>query len=250
MFKRLYRALDARYPPRILAAAVRLENVVVILGVAGLGLYVRVGFTDFLLLAALGVAGQEGYALSVLRYFRSRLAPVQEWIGGERTEELGAVAWTVAASMPFELLRFWWRGVFAIPAGIAWAVFATWLLGLAAWSIPILFLAAEVVLAYGNWIAFFLVERAMQPLLDDLATQLSDETEIDAVRLPLRVRLLTALPAVRWWRASSRVAAPVWERWELRLACRWSSRSRLPCFSRCCSPTRSSRRSAGWKPRQ
>jgi class 3 adenylate cyclase len=196
MFKRLYRALDARYPLRILAAAVRVENVVVILGVAGLALYVRVGFTDFLLLAALGVAGQEGYALSVLRYFRSRLAPVQEWIGGERTEELGAVAWTVAASMPFELLRFWWRGVFAIPAGIAWAVFATWLLGLAAWSIPILFLAAEVVLAYGNWIAFFLVERAMQPLLDDLATQLSDETEIDAVRLPLRVRLLTALPAV------------------------------------------------------
>jgi class 3 adenylate cyclase len=181
---------------RLLAATVRFEYAIVILGAAALGLYVEVSFTEFLLLAALAVAGQEGYAQFVLRYFRTRLQPVERWIAGGRSSELTQEAWTAAASMPFELLRLWWRTIFALPAGFVWSVFAVWLLGLAAWAIPILFVAAEVVLAYGNGIVFFVMERAMQPVLDDLAASLSDETEIEAIRLPLRLRLLTALPAI------------------------------------------------------
>src|SRR4051812_40582463 len=39
-----------------------------------------VSFGQFLLLAAPAVAGQEGYALLVLRLFRARLRPVEDWI--------------------------------------------------------------------------------------------------------------------------------------------------------------------------
>jgi class 3 adenylate cyclase len=196
LFYRAYRRLGARYPIRAVAAAVRLEYAVVILGAAALGLFIEVSFTHFLLLAALAVAGQEGYAQLVLRHLRPRQEPIERWIGGERSPQSTSAAWTATASMPFELLRFWWRGGYPLPAGLVWAVFAIWLLGLPAWAIPILFVGAEVVLAYGNGIGFFLVERAIQPVLDEVATHLSDAAEIDAIRMPLRLRLLTALPAI------------------------------------------------------
>jgi class 3 adenylate cyclase len=196
MFARLYRRWGPRYPMRLLAATVRFEYAVVILGAAGLGLYVEMSLSDFLLLAALGVIGQEIYAQRVLRYFRTRLQPLEHWIAGARASERTQEAWTVAASMPFELLRIWWRTIVALPAGFIWSVFAIWLLGLPAWAIPILFVAAEVVLAYGNGIVFFVMERAMQPVLDDLAESLTDEADVEAIRLSLRLRLLTAVPAI------------------------------------------------------
>jgi adenylate cyclase len=196
MLDRSYQRLGPRYPIRFLALAVRLEYVIVVLGAAALSLYVPVSLGQFLLLAALAVAGQEGYGLLVLRLFRARLRPVEQWIGGEQGERRTVAAWSAAASMPFELLRFWWRGGYPLPAGLVWSAFAVWLLGLEVWAIPILFVAAEVVLAYGNGIAFFVVERGMQPVLDDIAAHLSDEAEIEAIRLPLRLRLLTALPAI------------------------------------------------------
>ena len=194
MLTRAYQRLGPRYPIRLLAIAVRLEYAIVVLGAAALSLYVPVSFGQFLLLAALAVVGQEGYAQLVLRLFRARLRVLEEWIGGERRDDRTSAAWSAAASMPFELLRFWWRGGYPLPAGLVWSAFTTWLLGLDAWAIPILFAAAEVVLAYGNGIAFFVVERASQPMLDDIAAHLSDEVEVDAIRLPLRLRLLTALP--------------------------------------------------------
>jgi class 3 adenylate cyclase len=196
MFNHLYERFGSRYPVRMLALALRLEYAVVILGAAGLALYVKVSLGEFLALAAVGVIGQEVYAQFVLRYFRPRLQSVADWLAGSREPEQTLAAWRAAASMPFELLRFWWRGGFPLPAGLAWSLFAVWLLGLPAWGIPILFVAAEIVLAYGNGIAFFLMERAVQPVLDDLAARLSDEAEITAVGLPLRRRLLSALPAI------------------------------------------------------
>src|SRR4051812_730860 len=182
MLDRAYERLGPRYPVRLLAVAVRLEYAIVILGAAALSLYVPVSFGDFLLLAALAVAGQEGYAQLVLRLLRSQLKPVGRWIAGERSPTQTPAAWAAAASMPFELLRFWWRGGYPLPAGIVWSVFATWLLSLPAWAIPILFAAAEVVLAYGNGIAFFLVERANQSVLNDIASELHDEADVEAIR--------------------------------------------------------------------
>lgn len=196
VFDRVYRRLGPRYPIRVLAVAVRLEYLIIILGVAGLALYVPVSFSDFLLLAALALAGQEGYGLFALRFFRPRLEPVARWIDGDRDAEKTGAAWSAMASVPAELLRFWWRGGYPLPAGLAWSVFAIWLLGLPAWAIPVLFVSAEVLFAYGNGMVFFLVERAIQPVLDDIASDLSDEAEVQAIRLPLRWRLLSALPAV------------------------------------------------------
>src|SRR2546430_848657 len=69
-------------------------------------------------------------------------------------------------------------------------------LGLQAWAIPILLAGAGVLIAYGNGVPFFLMERVMQPVLDDLAGDLGEEVEPHALSLPLSRRLLVALPAI------------------------------------------------------
>jgi adenylate cyclase len=193
---RAYRRLGARYPTAVLAVALRLEHLIVIAGVAILALYVPVSLREFALLAAAAVAGQEFYAQLTQRYFRRRLSALSAWLGGQREEDTTVAAWRVAASMPFELLRLWWRGGFPIVAGLGWCLFVVWLLSLAAWTIPILFLVIQVLLVYGNGIAALLVERGMQPVLDDLAAGRSEEVDAEAAGLTLDRRLLLALPAM------------------------------------------------------
>jgi len=195
-FASWYGRLGARYPRLVLATALRVEYLVVAAGAASLALYIDMTPGQLAVLALVAVAGQEFYALMTLRYFRSRLEPVAEWIGGERSGPGAIEAWRNAASAPYQLLRQWWRGGYPFIADLAWCLFATWLLGLPAWAIAVLYLAAIVMLAYANGIAFLMFERSMQPVLDDIATQLSDEVEIDAISLPLRRRLLSAIPAI------------------------------------------------------
>jgi adenylate cyclase len=195
---RAYRRFGARYPTMALAVALRVEHVIVITGVAALALYVPVSLGDAALLAAAAISAQEFYALLTQRHFRRRLAPLSAWLADKRGEESAVAAWQAAASMPFELLRLWWRGGYPIIAGLGWCLFAIWLLSLPAWNIPILFLTIQVLLAYGNGIAALLVERAMQPVLDELAAGLSGEAEAEAqaAGLTLDRRLLLALPAM------------------------------------------------------
>src|SRR2546430_10603188 len=49
--------------------------------------------------------------------------------------------------MPYELVRLWWRGGYPVIAGLGWCLFGAWSLGLAAWTIPVLFLIIQTLLA-------------------------------------------------------------------------------------------------------
>jgi adenylate cyclase len=60
----------------------------------------------------------------------------------------------------------------------------------------VLIVAAPVYLSYYLALSFFLVERVMRPVLTDIARQLPDETELVARGIPLRWRMLAALPAI------------------------------------------------------
>jgi adenylate cyclase len=198
MVARWYEKLGPRYPSAALAVALRLEHIVVIAGVGVLALYVPVSLGEALLLVAAAISTQELYAQLTERHFRQPLKPLSAWIENRRGAD-GAeseAAWKVAASMPFELLRIWWRGGYPIIAGLIWCVFAIWLLSLPAWNIPVLFLVIQVLIVYGNGIAALLFERFMQPVLDDLAAGLSEEVDIEAAGLSLDRRLLLALPAM------------------------------------------------------
>jgi len=146
------------------------------------------------LLIASAIAGQEFYALLTLRYFRPRLEPVADWIAGNRSEQT-AVAAGGDASRHSSSCAFGGAVAIRSSAGLVWCLFAVWLLSLPAWGILVLYLAAFVVLAYANGLAFLIFERALQPVLDDIATDVSDEAEIEPSAFASR-RLLSALPAV------------------------------------------------------
>jgi adenylate cyclase len=193
---RWYRRLGPRYPVAALAVAMRLPHLVLVGGVAVASLYVPMSLGEFVLLALAAVGLQELYRLLTLRYFKRRLGPLVAWIGGDHDEQLASEAWRVAASLPFEGLRLWWRGGYPLAADLAWGLLATWLLGLPAYGIAVLFGTALVGAAYGNAVQFFVMERAMAPVFDDLAGQLSDEARVEAISLPLSRRLLSALPAL------------------------------------------------------
>jgi adenylate cyclase len=196
MFERLYRRFGPRYPRRALATTLRIEYLVVGGGSLLLGLYLSVTAAELAVLAALAITLQEIYAQMTLRFFRDRLAPVASWIAGTRDEATTFTAWREAASAPYRLLRLSWRGGYPFPLSLVWSVFTIWLLEEPAWGIPILYAAVLLVITYGNVVMFLIFERAIQPVLDDIATDLSDEVEIEAETLSLRRRLLATLPPI------------------------------------------------------
>lgn len=59
-----------------------------------------------------------------------------------------------------------------------------------------LLVAAPVYIAYYLALSFFLVEVVMRPVLGDIARHLPDEAALEAPGIPLRARMLAALPAI------------------------------------------------------
>jgi class 3 adenylate cyclase len=180
----------------MLAVLFRVQHTVLLLGLALLSLYLHMSVGQFALLATAAVVAQEIYAVFTVRHFQRRLEPVVAWIASDRRGAGASEAWRCAASLPYELLRQWWRGGYPFAAGLAWCLFATWLLKLPGYAIPILFAAVSVGTTYGNALGFFAAERALEPVLDGIAAELSDESEASAMSMPLSRRLLSALPAL------------------------------------------------------
>ncbi len=196
MFERWYRWRGPTYPRAALGAALRFEYLVVASGPLVLGLFVPIASDEMLVLVAAALAMQEAYAQLTIRYFRDRLQSVTSWISGTRDEETAVAAWRDAASAPYRLLRLSWRGGYPFPLSFAWSLFAIWFLDQPAWGIPILYAGALLLITYGNFVIFLNMERAMQPVLDDIAAELSDEVEVEAETLSLRRRMLATLPPI------------------------------------------------------
>ena len=191
-----YRRLGPRYPTTALAVTLRLEYVVLVLGVAFLALYVPMSVTDVLVLTAASFFSQEVYVGLTMRSLRTHVAPLLVWLRGERADEGADSAWRAAASVPLELLRVTWRTPYPFTVNLAWCLFAVWWLDLPLWALPVLYGATAVSIVQGNALGFFALERALQPVLQDLADQVADGAGPGAMRLPLRRRLLVALPAL------------------------------------------------------
>src|SRR3954447_25587271 len=196
MFERWYRRLGARYPCAVVAGALRLQHPVFVVTVAVLALFVPLSLLEFAELALAAMAAQALYNFFTLRHFRRQLRPLVEWIGGRRSPESTRTAWAEAASVPYRLLRLWVFGGYPAVAIVGWTLFAAWRIELPGWGIPVLLAAAVLATAYSNIFAFFLLERAFRPVVDDVGEHLGDEVETEAMSLPLRRRLLAAVPAL------------------------------------------------------
>lgn len=197
---RAYERLGPRYPRAAVVAVPQLAHLNVLLGVAGLALYVDMSAAEFLRILLVGMAGMFVYNLAWLRVALGLLRPLWPWIEGKRDPESTLAAWRACACFPREMMRRDWvsplLGSLSYAGLLLWAGYATWELELPAYTGAFLFAGIAVFILYVQALRFFALEQVLRPVLEDIAASGSDEADFYAPGFPLRTRLLVALPAI------------------------------------------------------
>ena len=195
LLRRTYRRLGPRYPRVVLVPLFALAYLVGLAGVGLLRLYQDMSGGELLLIAGAVVVlvlldNVLGLTLA------SRLTrPAERWLGGERTPEAAAAAWNALANLPLNFVsRGRWLAVLFNVVPIS--AFVTLVLDLSLVAFGILCAGAVVVLLYGVLLRFFGMELVMRPVLEDLSCDLPDGADLGGARIPLRWKLLFALPAI------------------------------------------------------
>ena len=195
IFDRLYRRLG-----RVYFAAYALFNVlsalVICLGTVGLfKLYEDPGAAEFFITLAFA----EGVCLLTVLYVVYRGwcvgRPVVRWVGGRRDPQSSLEAWQAGVRFPREFVAasgwqpFVWS---AIPI----AVFVTIYQDLPPYSGVIVFAGTLVAISYAAVLHFFASELFLRPVLADITRHLPDEFDARTRGVPLRWKLLGALPII------------------------------------------------------
>jgi adenylate cyclase len=193
--QRLYERLGPRYPRVVLALAFVLAFFVVGGGVLLLNLYVDISLATFwriVVVSAILVSLEVGAAL----WLGYRLVrPADPWLRGERTPDTALAAWSALAGLPMDLLRFG-RGIPVALNTIPISIYLTIELDGTFLSFLAIAAGAVVVLAYGVFLRFFVTELAMRPVLADVSCDLPDGADLGERSVPLRTKLLVALPVI------------------------------------------------------
>ena len=191
----LYRKLGSFYPAAFMTVELQSAFVVTAATVALISLYYDASTEEFLqalvvvvALTALAV----GYAM--MRTYR-RLRPIQRWIAGARGPEDTARAWSAAVGLPLDLLRrdLPWPLVLTVIPSCAAAVA---LLALPWTSFFPFLIGAAVAVGYATILHYLAIEAGMRPVLLDINREVSPRLRSEPETLPLRMRLMAALPLI------------------------------------------------------
>lgn len=188
----LYRLLGRRYP-RVMLWAGHLMSFPVILGGVGLlTLYQPLGGDLWQILAfVFGLMLVEN-AFSY-RLVSRLVRPADPWLGGDRSPAAVAAAWRAIAGLPrryTKSIKYFPVFFNLLPA----SAFMTYVLELPFYSVAFLVAGGLVVLGYGAFLRFFLVEFALRPVLVDISRELPPDFELGDEGVSLRARLMLALP--------------------------------------------------------
>jgi class 3 adenylate cyclase len=196
---RAYRRLGAGYPRVAVVAVLQLAQLNIAAGVAALLLYLDMSTGEFLRILAAAIVGMGLYNLAYGRVARDRLAPVRAWIAGTRDPAATLAAWRTCATFPREMMRQEWTGrlgALGYAGLLVWAVYASWEVDFPAYAALAMFAAIGVFVLYVQALRFFALEQVLRPVLHDIAQEATGNVDLEAEGLPLRTRLLAALPAI------------------------------------------------------
>jgi len=191
----IYEKLGARYPSVFLSVEL-MSAFFVTAGTVGLiSLFYDASAAEIadvmavsLILTAFAVAAALYRALP-------RLRPITEWIGGRRDPESTAQAWAAAVGMPLQLIRR--DAIIPILGVVPLACIAGILILDLDWLALLPLLATSLVaVGYGGILHYLVVEAGMRPVLVDINQEVSPRLEMQGSALPIRVRLLAALPLI------------------------------------------------------
>jgi adenylate cyclase len=190
-----YARLGARYPRAVLAFVYPVSFFVVAGGVLLLNLYVDVPLHTFWRLLAVSEV-LVAFEITAALWLAYRLIrPADPWLRGERTPETAVAAWCALAGLQVDLLRFG-RGIPVLLNTIPISIYITVELGGTFLSFLAIAAGAAVVLAYGVFLRFFVTELSMRPVLADVSLDLPDGADLGQLSVPLRGKLLVALPVI------------------------------------------------------
>ena len=121
-----------------------------------------------------------------------RVRPIIDWMEGHGD---ALEAWRAAVEVPRELtLRVGWQPFLLI--GVPVAIFATIEADLPAYSAFIIFAGTAVAVAYAAVLHFFSYEQFLRPVVEDIAGELPPDFSGAPLGVPLRWKLLGALPLI------------------------------------------------------
>jgi adenylate cyclase len=185
-----------RYPRLVAVLQFQVAHLVVAGGVWLLDLYVeldRAQFWRIFLVSQVAVLLENMMALSVV--FRL-LRPADPWLHGDHSPEAATRAWSALAGLPLRFIR-WGRFAPLLLNVLPIAAYLTWELGVAVWpNFFILCAGCSVVLLYGLFLRFFGLELILRPVVEQASLDLPDGADLGQVSLPLKWKLLLALPAI------------------------------------------------------
>jgi class 3 adenylate cyclase len=180
----------------MLALQYQFAHVVAAAGVGLLALYQDMSTGQFLRILAVAQGLTLIDNIGSLRATFRLLRPADPWLRGHRTPDTAIDAWRALAGLPLDFLRalrFAWVGVSILPI-TAYIYLELDSPGLM--TFLILMAGTAVVLMYGVFLRFFLSELILYPVISDVAEELPDGAELGKRTVPLKWRLLAALPAI------------------------------------------------------
>lgn len=195
LFGRAYRRLGTRYFALYLVFEVVSAFVVCLATVGIFALYVETSPGEFwrvVLVAEAAVGLAVAYSMS-RAWKLSR--PIAAWLRSGRGEEGALEVWRDAVGLPRRLVVANGWQPFVI-VGLPVAIYATVEFELPAYSALIIFAGALVAVAYAAILHFFASELFMRPVLEDIARQLPSDFGGARLGVPLRWKLLGALPLI------------------------------------------------------
>ncbi len=196
VFSWFYRRLGKHYPAAFMAGELQTAFVITIGLLALLHIYYDVSDSEMILVLAITLgltAVTVGIAfVRSVRYLR----PLSAWIASDRDDPaLTETAWATAVGMPVELIRRDMKlPIFyvAIPGSIAGVI----ILGLSPVAFFAIFAASLIAIGYSGILHYFAVEAGLRPVLVDINHALSPRLSTAHKAIPLRWKLLAALPMI------------------------------------------------------
>ncbi|HMJ36750.1 MAG TPA: adenylate/guanylate cyclase domain-containing protein [Baekduia sp.] len=191
-----FRRFGPRYPRVAIALLFQVAFLVVAGGVWLLDLYVdlsRAQLWRILAVAEVAVLVENALAIGVVWRM---LRPADAWLKGDRSAHAAAEAWRALAGMPLAFVR-WGRAVPFVLNVVPIAAFLTVELDAPFWpSFFILAAGCSVVLLYSVFLRFFGLELVLRPVLEEVSCDLPDGPGVARISVPLKWKLLIALPAI------------------------------------------------------
>ena len=191
----LYRRLGRLYPRLFMAVELLTAVPIVIATFALFSFYYEGSFEQFALLTGIGLVLTLISIAIALRVTFPMLRPLNRWIAGERDPDSTAEAWAAAVSFPWRMIR----RVALLPVFfvvIPCCVASVIVLELDPLAFLPFFAGSLVALGYSCLLHYFAVEIGMRPVLIDINQDVSPRLSADVSAIPLRWRLLLALPLI------------------------------------------------------